>query len=334
MTSRPEDAHGPVVSVVIATRNRPDLLRQCLESVAAQTYEAMEVLVCDDGSNAPTRATYATMSPALGGRLRWLLPAHPDTPGTGPAANRNRGLAAATGSYVAFCDDDDRWIRADHLTCAVSALEATGADFYFTDIRASRDGRVSDHVWFPRLAMLCAGPPVSQAPCRVFPVHLDTVLDVVAGTVIHPDSWVIRRSLLDDVGGFWERLWFPEDYNLMMRLLDRADQILFRPEACVDYRLPVGDAHSLRSSDLETILQEIMAAQHVRNVARLPVVRRHARAREAWGYRRLARQQRSSGERHEARRLAWQGMCTYATLGALWEWLSCFRPGRESSELA
>jgi hypothetical protein len=221
---------------------------------------------------------------------------------------------------VAFCDDDDRWIRDDHLACGVQALDASGADFYFANVVATRDGAVSDHVWFPEADRLQRGSRVQESP-PVFAVDLATTLRVVGGTVIHPDCWVVRKSLLDEAGGFWERLWFPEDYNLMMRVLDRARAILFRPEPCVDYRLPVGDSHSLRSSPLETILQEIMAAQHVRVFCRNELVRRQARAREAWGLRRLARELRARGDREEAAVLARQGVSTYPTLGALREYV-------------
>jgi glycosyltransferase involved in cell wall biosynthesis len=309
------------VSIIVATRNRADQLRECLDAIAAQTYGDFEVVVADDGSNEATRRAYSTMSPALTGRLRWLLQPHPDAPGTGPAAARNRGLAAATGAFVAFCDDDDRWIRTDHLACGVQALEKTGADFFFTDVVATRGGVTSDHVWFPDRARLEQGMPVAIEGARVFAVDRRTTLDVVAGRVIHPDCWVVRKSLLDEVGGFWERLWFPEDYNLMMRLLDRAASILFRSEPCVDYRLPVESSHSLRSSPIETILQETMAAQHVRVLCRTAEVRQHARAREAWGLRRLARELRAQGHRSEARRFARQGLFTYPTARAVIEWI-------------
>jgi hypothetical protein len=114
-------------------------------------------------------------------------------------------------------------------------------------------------------------------------------------------------------------LWFPEDYNLMMRVLDRSRQVLYRAEPCVDYRLPVQDSHSLRSSPLETILQEVMAAQHARVFCRHPVVLRHARAREAWGLRRLSRELRGQGQHKQARTFAKQGFATYPTWGALLE---------------
>jgi glycosyltransferase involved in cell wall biosynthesis len=307
---------SPVVSIIVATRNRPDLLSQCLEGIAAQSYEAVEVIVVDDGSNAATRHRYTSLCPTLAGRLKWLLPDHQDTPGTGPAAARNRGLQVATGTFVALCDDDDHWIRADHVATGVRALELSAADFYFTNLVASRDGEVVDYCWFPQLELLKTGRTLLQRPA-VFAVDLDTVLHVVGGTVIHPDCWIVRRSLLNEVGGFWERLWYEEDYDLMMRLLASARSILFRSDPCADYRLPASDSVSKQSSRMEIVLQQIMAAQHIRLLATKAVVRRCARAREAWCLRRLAREFRSKGRRRDAWFFAWQGLCTYPTLGAL-----------------
>jgi len=307
----------PLVSVVVATRNRPEALRRCLEGIAAQSHWTLEVLVADDGSNEATRAAYPALCPALDGRVRWLLPKCADAPGTGPAAARNRGLRAATGAFVAFCDDDDRWIRDDHVSTGVRALEAAGADFYFANLIATRDGKESaDYRFFREVERLQQGPIVLEAPV-VFAPDLASVMRVVGGSVIHPDAWLVRKALLDEVGEFWERLWFPEDYDLMMRVLDRARSILFRPDACVDYQLPVSGAHSLRTSALEKVLQELLAAQHARVMCRRGIVRRHARAREGWAFRRLARELRADGRALDARAFAWQGFCTYPTPGAL-----------------
>jgi hypothetical protein len=187
---------------------------------------------------------------------------------------------------------------------------------FFFNVVATCNGVPANHVWFPEERRLRRGRPLLEDPV-VFPVDLATTLRVVGGTVIHPDCWIVRRTLLDEVGGFWERLWFTEDYDMMMRLLDRARQILFRPDPCVDYRLPAGDAHSLRSSRPESMLQDILAAQHVRITCRQPAVRRQARAREAWGMRGLARELRAAGRPGDAFGLAWQGLCTFPTLGAI-----------------
>jgi glycosyltransferase involved in cell wall biosynthesis len=313
-------AHAaPVVSVVVATRNRPQLLRECLEAIGMQTFAPIEVIVVDDGSTAATREAYGEMYGALQGRLHFLLPNGCDVPGTGPSAARNRGIRAARGTYLAFCDDDDRWIRPDHLATAVDALQQTGADFFFCDVIATRDGRPSAHVWFPESRHLRAAPQLASVP-GVFQLDIPTLLRGTDGRVVHPDCWVVRRTLIDSLEGFWERLWFGEDYELMMRVSDAANGLLFRAEPCVDYRLPVGDSVSLGAKRLDTILQEINAAERVRITCASSAIRRAARSRAAWGLRQIADDLRRKGHIKEAAAFAWEGWCGYPTLGALRQW--------------
>lgn len=90
-----------VVSVVIPTRGRPRQLRGCLEALAAQTLprDDFEVIVVDDGSPEPC----ADPRDDFAGRLNVRLVRQEHA---GPAAARNRGVAQATGTLVAFTDDD------------------------------------------------------------------------------------------------------------------------------------------------------------------------------------------------------------------------------------
>lgn len=106
----------PLVSVIIPTRDRPALLTEAVASVMAQDYPGdIECLVVFDQS--PIHPL-EIVSPA-GRSLRYLN--NQRTPGL-PGA-RNTGVAAATGDYVAHCDDDDRW-RPAKLRLQVALAEA------------------------------------------------------------------------------------------------------------------------------------------------------------------------------------------------------------------
>ncbi|MFZ2682168.1 MAG: glycosyltransferase family A protein [Patescibacteria group bacterium] len=87
----------PLISVIIPTYQHATSLRACLESVFAQTYAPLEVIVVDDGSTDNTAEVIA----AYGDKLSTI---HQANAGANPA--RNKGLAAATGEYVIFCDAD------------------------------------------------------------------------------------------------------------------------------------------------------------------------------------------------------------------------------------
>lgn len=89
------------ISVVIPTYSRPGLLKQALQSIAAQSYRDWEVIVIDDGSNPPVTAQ--DISPIVGDRFRLLH--HHQSLGT--AVAKNRGVAAASGDLITLLDDDD-----------------------------------------------------------------------------------------------------------------------------------------------------------------------------------------------------------------------------------
>jgi glycosyltransferase involved in cell wall biosynthesis len=92
-------APSPLFTVVIPTFGRPRFLAEALASVLAQTVTDLECIVVDDASPEPAEL------PTTDERVRLVRRA---TNG-GPAASRNTGVAAATGRYLAFLDDDDRW---------------------------------------------------------------------------------------------------------------------------------------------------------------------------------------------------------------------------------
>jgi GT2 family glycosyltransferase len=115
--------YAPLITVVIATRERPDLLARCLESVAALRYPKAEIVVVD---NAPvTDATRTLVEQDYAGRVRYVR-----EPVRGLAAAHNRGLAEAVGEIVAFTDDDvvvdPGWLRA--LAAGFADADGTAAD--------------------------------------------------------------------------------------------------------------------------------------------------------------------------------------------------------------
>lgn len=96
--TRPE----PRFSIVLPTHNRHELLREALESLAAQTFTDWEVVVVDDGSSQPVDA--AEIRSIVGERYTLHTHAHPK----GVAAARNSGHMLARGEFIAQLDDDDQ----------------------------------------------------------------------------------------------------------------------------------------------------------------------------------------------------------------------------------
>lgn len=96
---------SPKVSAIITTYNRPDLVKRAIESVLNQTYDNIECIVIDDcSSKGKTRNIIKSYED---NRLRYIR--HDSNRGL--SAARNTGIDVATGRYVAFLDDDDRWAK-------------------------------------------------------------------------------------------------------------------------------------------------------------------------------------------------------------------------------
>ena len=100
-----------LVSVIIPTYNRPDYLREAVDSVFAQTYPFIEILIIDDGSSDGGALTKSALEPYLSAdssssRLPKVTYLYQNNCGLVPAVNR--GLALAQGEYIQRLDDDDR----------------------------------------------------------------------------------------------------------------------------------------------------------------------------------------------------------------------------------
>jgi glycosyltransferase involved in cell wall biosynthesis len=108
----------PLVSVVIPTYNRADLLLETLEGVFTQTLDDFEVIVINDGSTDDTLERLLPLQRQHKSRFRIVT-----QPNGGIGVAKNRGLQEATGQYVALLDDDDLW-KPDKLRLQVDYLES------------------------------------------------------------------------------------------------------------------------------------------------------------------------------------------------------------------
>src|SRR3954447_16249370 len=112
----------PRVSVVVPIYNVEDYLAECLESLAAQTFEDLEVIMVDDGStdgSAAIAESFAARDP----RFKLVRRVN-----GGLSAARNTGIEAATGEFLAFVDSDDL-VAPDAYEKLVGTLDKTGSDF-------------------------------------------------------------------------------------------------------------------------------------------------------------------------------------------------------------
>ena len=188
------------VSVVIPTFNRVYHLEKCLEALEDQDLsgDAYEVIVVDDGSTDDTLSLLEHASRAGSGRIRYLVQEN-----AGPAAARNRGLQHASGTFVAFTDDDcvpeRTWLRS-FLESVPDRTDWAGVGGRVIRIRDTLISRYIDY----------AGP-MQPGTARD-----GTVTYLVTANAMY------RRDLLEEVGGFHPRLSCGEDSELSGRLRDKG----------------------------------------------------------------------------------------------------------------
>ncbi|MFN2384734.1 MAG: PIG-L family deacetylase [Thermoanaerobaculia bacterium] len=188
---------GPApVSVVVRTRNRPALLRDALDSLAAQTARPREVVVVNDGGASPAQVTAAFRD-----RFAIVLEDFPERAGRSAAANR--GAARASEELLTFLDDDDRCFP-DHLDRLARAHRSGPEPVCYTDaVTVVYERRGED--WEPRH--------------RALQYSLDFDPDyLLLANYIPIHTLILPRALYDKSGGFDESLDYSEDWDFLIRL--------------------------------------------------------------------------------------------------------------------
>lgn len=189
----------PLVSAIIPTYNRAHIVCESVESALQQTYANVEVIVVDDGS---TDGTAERLRP-YGDRIRFVAQAN-----AGPAAARNRGIAMARGEMIAFLDSDDLWLPSK-IERQVALMQRAGpsAPCCLTNIMMQWNS--GDRASFD-IALL--RPPAQEGLW----VNVDEVL--ATRFVLFNQGVMIRRKVLERIGGFDESIRYLEDYELPLRL--------------------------------------------------------------------------------------------------------------------
>ena len=210
---------GLSVSVVIPTHNRADLLPRALESVLAQTYPPLEIIVIDDASDDPQ--AYADVTALQDPRVRFVRHARP----LGPSGARNAGISLASGDVVAFLDDDDEWLP--------EKLEKQMPELL-------RDPEVGAVYCRCKLRDLDTGAVYSKAVSHYAQGWI-LAEQLIEDFTSRTPTYIVLRGLLLGIGCFDTSLHGREDWDLTIRLAERC-KIAF-----VDEDLVIAGCHTRQS---------------------------------------------------------------------------------------
>lgn len=199
----------PRVSVIVPSYNHAPFLRECIDSVLDQQGVAFELIVVDDGS---TDGSLEILR-AYGDRLVLL-----QQQGGRQARARNLALTVARGEFIAFLDSDDRYLPG-RLASAVAAFDA--------------DASV-DVVWADYRTIDGAGQALSE--WRWSPTDADFRRELIAGNPICNATVTVRRRVLDEIGGFDERVPRVCDGAAWCQIAARGHRFLHLDRLVLDYR--------------------------------------------------------------------------------------------------
>ncbi len=187
-------------SIVIPTYNRAQLIGRAVACALQQTIPCHEVFVVDDGSTDNTLEVVRNTDL----RVKVIPLDH-----GGPSRARNRGVALASGDWIAFLDSDDLW-HPDYLERMARAIRETRGEaaVYFSDVEYEQG---SSRVMYWSDCKFSSGRPVK--------LYRDASSLAMMGThpMVIPFS-IFRKEAYLRHGGLWEELWSAEDTHLFIKM--------------------------------------------------------------------------------------------------------------------
>ncbi len=237
----------PLVSVVIPTYNRANVVARAIRSVLSQTYQNLELIVVDDGSEDGTTAVLNRFNSIKTIRQN----------NRGVSAARNAGIALSSGKLLAFLDSDDEWLP-EKIRKQVLLYSPEKPEFICH----------SNELWMRDQKIVPQKDIHTKQGGFFFKRALERCL-------ISPSAVIISRVLLDTVGWFDEDLEAAEDYDLWLRItafhnVDFVDEKLVIKHAGEQNQLSVTTTaiDRFRVQALEKILTSPVLSDEYRTAAR------------------------------------------------------------------
>jgi len=187
-----------MISVIIPTYNRKAAVHEAVTSVLSQKgvdFNALEVIVVDDGSTDDTPSLLEPLTNTPGSPVRCLRQAH-----AGVSAARNHGIREAAGEWLAFLDSDDLWLPRK-LAVQMDYLA------HHPEIKICQ----TEEIWIRNGLRLNPKKYHQKPEGHCFPLILDRCL-------VSPSAVMIHRDIFREVGFFDEALPACEDYDLWLRI--------------------------------------------------------------------------------------------------------------------
>lgn len=210
VSNQPTNTESNFVTAIITTHNRYELLLKAIDSVLAQTYKELELIVVDDASDENKEEAIRKL---YQNRVNFIRIEKKDSKGGNHA--RNVGIQHAKGNYIAFLDDDDMWLpQKIEMQVAYLKQHPDCGMVYCNMIRFNESGESKEN---PNLK--------NQGDCsKICLYHMICLSSTIMCT----------KEILESVGGFDENLRFWQDTDLVIRMA-QVTKIGYVDECLVRY---------------------------------------------------------------------------------------------------
>ncbi len=199
------------ISVVIPTHKRPKLLKRAIQSVLEQTLRPIEIIVVDDAGSAESLEAVKSFNTDL-------IKYEHNTVGQGASSSRNLGASLANGGFIAFLDDDDKWLPLK-LEKQVTLIKQLDLDACFSQIQIKYENTELSYS--------------TKASMPVDPLVSILQENYIGATI----SAVVKKSVFQTLEGFDLEYKAREEYDLWIRIISNGFNVgIVEEPLAVSYR--------------------------------------------------------------------------------------------------
>ncbi|MEP6516248.1 glycosyltransferase family 2 protein [Microcoleus vaginatus] len=214
----------PLVSIVIPCYKHKDFLKRCLDSVAAQTYENLEVVIIDDCSPDGSSEEIARLIQSVSWESRFpnRTQFYPFTKNQGAHAAINYGITQAKGNIIAILNSDDTY-HPQRLQLIVKEMQAKGCEFAFSRVQyIDADDRIVTESHPQARSYFAAQETIRQFPsvgfaCFTYNVSIST------------GNFVFTKELFNRVGHFNNYL-YCHDWDFLLRSIVHTEPLFLEQD--------------------------------------------------------------------------------------------------------
>ena len=265
-------------TVIIPTRNRPELCKLALDSVVAQSFLGFEVIVVNDGSTDEFLPSYKAMESHYGDNVSFYYqPSRPN--GHGQSYSMNTGAYAAKGQYLCFLDDDDWWTDTEHLQRAYNTITHGDeeVDAYYSNQAAyyPNGEKKLENVWVEDLAEKLTGRIADEFVAY----KVDAEFLFLSQGFAHLNCSIVRRDLYLSIKGMDENIRYECDRDIYIPVVDAAKTLFYSPMFIARHNIPnpqYKDNMSTLVSYFEKQLYRTMVYEKAVVFSRKPCIKRNS----------------------------------------------------------